>query len=212
MSTWKYSDFESRLDAFADTFKGKAYGSSNALVPTTIQDASLDYASPVPDAAVQEEPACHPRIAAIHLDASPVFAACTVLVAITLLIVALQYKSAVEQLTSEVAEGVAAATYLIRSSGDCLVGLKSLAEGFVNHAADLWCVIVGGSSCLHCYNGRMEYAQLLKGSNWSRGRWQGTASPNTPRLSKPTPLPRTKELVDGMTRLEQLVIDLDTER
>ncbi|KAG8986118.1 hypothetical protein FRB90_004205, partial [Tulasnella sp. 427] len=79
MSTWKYSDFECRLDAFADTFKGKAYGSSNALVPTTIQDqdASLDYASSVPDAAVQEEPAGHPRIAAIHLDASPVFAACT---------------------------------------------------------------------------------------------------------------------------------------
>ncbi|KAG8977237.1 hypothetical protein FRC05_002237 [Tulasnella sp. 425] len=207
MSTWKYSDFDGRFGGFHGS-KDSTGGVPTALVHITAPPPEDPQLSPVYEQADQEASPSKPWIAAVHLEASPRFATCTILLLIVVAVVAVQYKPAVEQLTSDVAEGVAAATYLVKSSADCLVGLKVLAEGIAHHAGDVWCMVVGGSSCIYRYKASMEYAQWLGNQ---KNVWP-SAPRTTPRQDRPNPLPKTKELVDGMRRLGELVIDVDTER
>ncbi|KAG9046428.1 hypothetical protein FS837_004481 [Tulasnella sp. UAMH 9824] len=207
MSTWKYPDVDDRFDGFR-SFKNDLDYFPRALVPVSAAPQDDVHPSPVYEQAGQEPPSNAPWIAAVHLEASPRFTTCTILLLIAITLVAVQYKPAVEQLTSDVAEGVAAASYFAKAAGDCLVGLKVLVEGIANHTADLWCMVVGGSSCIYRFKASMEYAQWL-GTQQSLGR---LPPPNPARAGRPTPLPRTKELVDGMKRLGELTIDLDTER
>ncbi|KIO20683.1 hypothetical protein M407DRAFT_29676 [Tulasnella calospora MUT 4182] len=207
MSTWKYPDVNDHFDGFR-SFKNNLDSFPRALVPVSATPQDDVHPSPVYEQAGQETPSNEPWVAAVHLDASPRFTTCAILLLIAVTVVAVQYKPTVEQLTSDVAEGIAAASYLAKAAGDCLVGLKVLVGGVADHTADLWCMVVGGSSCIYRYKASMEYAQWL-GSQQTLGR---VASPNPSRMGRPTPLPKTKELVDGMKRLGELIIDLDTER
>lgn len=207
MATWKYPDVDDRFDGFR-SFKSDLDYFPRALVPVSTAAQDDVHPSPLYEQASQETPSNEPWIAAVHLEASPRFTTCTILLLIAVTVVAVQFKPTVEQLTSDVAEGVAAASYIAKAAGDCLMGFKSLVGGIADHTADLWCMVVGGSSCIYRYKASMEYAQWLSNQQ-SLGR---LPLPNPARAGKPTPLPKTKELTDGMKRLGELTIDLDTER